>query len=172
MSGILGGSVYGHKRGGVGAKGAEKRPMILFLSRSPLLIEMLHQPTSIHFSTLLGSDTQNAMAREAHLLTQAGHRTKGWQRESPFCCTLTPTTPVQLCQQYVPFYRPLCHLSSPKEGRVLTSADGRRCSGVTPTIWHFRPSLILFLPPGRKCPESRTSKLPFPNVKMTCLPHH
>ena len=138
MSGILGGSVYGHKRGGVGAKGAEKRTMILFLSRSPLLIRMLQQPAWIHFNTLLGSDMQNAMVRKAYLLTRAGHRMKDRERESPFCSTLTPATPVQLCQQDVHFYRPMCHLSSPVEGRILMPADGHSCSGITPTFWHFQ----------------------------------
>ena len=170
MSGILGGSVYGHKRGGVGAKGAEKRTMILFLSRFPLLIEMLQQPASMHFNTLLRSDTQNAMVREAYLLTQAGHRTKGRERESAFCSTLTPAP------------RPTLSAASPLPSPHVPSLPQRKAGSSRLMMGTaalekplpsgtFRPSLILLLPSGKDCPESRTSKPPFPNVKMTCLPH-
>lgn len=75
-------------------KGEKKRNMILFLSKSPLLTEIWQQPSLIHFDTLPGNDTENAMIHEAYLLTQAGHRTKGRQRKSPFCSSLPHSTRV------------------------------------------------------------------------------
>lgn len=101
------------RKGGLVPEGDEERDMILFLSRSLLLIEILLQAASMHFSTLAGSDAQNTMIR-SFLLAQVGHRTKGRQREGPFSAT-----PPYSCSTLnsVSTYHPICRLPSSQRGQ-------------------------------------------------------